>query len=83
MDIGASEYNAPPFVLREVVLDEGGGLQLTWNSQPNDTYRIWSCVDLSSDSWLEEATVPAGGAATTWTDSDTTSTRKFYRIEIE
>jgi len=60
-----------------------GKIRLTWNSSPGATYTIWSSSDLLAGAWIEEPTVPSGGETTSWTDPDTTSTRKFYRIELK
>jgi RHS repeat-associated protein len=59
------------------------GAQLTWSSSPGEAYIVWSRSDLVSGVWNAEASVPSQGQVTTWTDPDTTSTRKFYRIGIE
>jgi hypothetical protein len=75
---------APPFrVVQIVQSDPEGGIRLTWNSRPGATYTVWSCSDLVNGPWTEEATVASGGDTTTWTDPDTTSARKFYRVELK
>jgi hypothetical protein len=33
--------------------------------------------------WIEEATVSSGGETTSWTDSETDTLRKFYKIEMK
>jgi hypothetical protein len=81
VDIGAYEYRSRRFAVSGVVLD--GGLQLTWNSQPNDTYAVWSRADMLYAGWVREAIVTSGGEFTTWTDPDISSMCKFYWIEIE
>jgi hypothetical protein len=82
VDIGAYEYGSFPF---EVVglIGDGGEAQLTWNSRPGQSYTMQSCADLVAGEWIVEAVVPSGGDSTTWSDSDTTSARKFYRIELK
>jgi RHS repeat-associated protein len=59
------------------------GAELTWSSSPGATYTVQSRTDLLSGAWNAEATVPSQGEVTTWTDPDTLSSRKFYRIGIE
>ncbi len=59
------------------------GAQLTWASSPGETYTVRSCTDLLSGTWNVAATVPSQGQVTNWHDSDTMSTRKFYRIELK
>jgi len=82
VDMGAYEFGYP-FRTLQVKLGGGNGVELIWNSQPGSTYVLWSCFDLLSGTWTEEAIIPSGGARiSTWNDPDTTSIRKFYRIEI-
>jgi len=76
VDMGAYEYGSFPFKITQVVP------ALTWRSRPGDTYTVQSCTDLSSGEWTDEETVLSDGESTTWTDTDTESPRKFYRIEI-
>jgi hypothetical protein len=82
VDMGAYEYNSVALAVTQIASNGPGELQLVWNSQPNDAYTIWSCVDLLAPEWLEEATIPSGGESTLWTDSNVTSPRKFYLIEL-
>jgi len=81
VDMGAYEYNSQPFTVRQRPLN-GAGVQLIWNSQPNDTYTVWSCRDMRCRHWVEEATVHSQGEFTSWTDGDVTSVRKFYKIDM-
>jgi hypothetical protein len=60
-----------------------GQIRLTWNSRPGATYTVWSCSDLEAGPWTEEATVSSEGETTTWTDTETTCTCKFYKIAIK
>ena len=73
-----------PFEVVQIMepLPDDGTVQLTWNSRPGATYTVWSCFNLVIGPWIEEETILADGETTTWTDVDTTSPRKFYRIEI-
>jgi len=81
VDMGAYEYGSWPFKIVKVSDAAGGGTELTWNSRPDDGYIIWSSDSLSGGGWNMERTVPSGGETTRWNDNDTTSIRKFYRIE--
>jgi len=85
VDMGAYEYNSLAFVVTQVALAEGSGCQLVWNSQPTDSYTIWSCSQLSAkNAWKLLDTIQSEGETTTWTDPDTpTPQRLFYRIEID
>jgi hypothetical protein len=83
VDIGAYEYGSFPFRLVGVTKKGGGGLELSWNSRPGDTYIIESCLDIASGVWNVEATVPSQGESTSLRDSETAFPRKFYRIAIE
>jgi hypothetical protein len=80
VDMGAYEYGSFPFKITEVV--QAGGSRLTWTSRAGDIYTVWSCDDLLGGSWTEQETVPSGGETTVWSDPDTASSRKFYRIEV-
>jgi len=73
----------PPFEVTDIVEAGLGVISLTWNSRPGATYTVWSCSDLQAGPWSEEATVSSEGDTTTWTDPDTLSPRKFYRVQIE
>lgn len=72
-----------PFMIEETLRTANGRFRLRWNSWPGESYTIWSCSDLTSGEWSEQATVLSQGLSTLWTDSDTTSQRKFYRIELK
>ena len=49
---------------------------------PDDTYTVWSRLDLLTGEWTEEITVSSQGQLTTWTDPDTAAIRKFYRVAL-
>ena len=83
VDMGAYERGSFQFRIVGIPKASSGGTEVTWSSRPGDTYTIWSCFDLDGVSWNEEATIPSGGNSTTWIDTDTTSTRKFYKIELK
>jgi len=82
VDMGAYEYSA--FVFEIVAIAPAlGGTEVTWASAPDASYGVWSCVDLVSGPWGEETTVPSAGDFTAWTDPDTTSPRKFYKVQLK
>lgn len=83
VDMGAYEYGSFPFRVVGVLSDGDGPPQLVWNSRSGEVYRIWSCGDLSSGQWLEEATVQSNGSSASWLDADATTKTKFYRIEMK
>lgn len=73
-----------PFIVTQVILTEDGGLQLIWNSQPNNCYYVYSCFDLISGKWVQEASlISSQGQSTSWTDSHIVGRQKFYRIEMK
>ncbi len=80
--MGAHEFNSAPLAVR-LITRETGAVRLVWNSQPNDTYIVWSCTDACSRECIQEGTVASQGALTWWTDPDPTSVRKFYRVEMK
>jgi hypothetical protein len=83
VDMGAYEYGSFPFRVVGVLSDEDAKTQLIWNSRSGEVYRIWSCDDLSTAQWVEEATVQSNGSSASWLDADATGSKKFYRIEMK
>ncbi len=83
VDMGAYEYGSFPFQVVGVIGSSDGGAELTWNSRPGDTYTVWSCSGLAVGDWTEESIVASGGEIAVWRDPATTSSRKFYRIELK
>jgi hypothetical protein len=80
VDMGAFEYGYFPFRIVEII--RGCGTLIRWNSRPGDRYDVWSRDDLVDGMWVWEATVGASGAIASWNDTDETSPRKFYRVEL-
>lgn len=80
VDMGAYEYKSASFRVSGLRAD--GGLQLIWDSQPNQSYTVWSCSALLTGQWAPEAVVPSQGAITWWTDVSLLDAAKFYRIEM-
>jgi len=83
VDMGAYEYKSSPFSVTEIIPDDRGGVQLLWNSQPNNTYVVWSCDDRSMSEWEKEEILFSYGAITWWTDPVTPQPMKVYRIEMK
>jgi len=82
LDMGAYEFDSAPFAVDYLNIEDFG-LLLIWNSQPGETYVIWSCVDTMDDQWNEGVTLSSQGAFTWWVDPDTTPLCKFYKIEMK
>ena len=82
VDMGAYECGSFPFKVIDVAKEGGAVAVLTWSSRPGDTYAVWSCLDLCGGQWAEEETIVSQGEFTTWTDPDTITPKKFYRIEV-
>ena len=81
VDMGAYEYGSRLFSILKIVPSSGAGPEIVWESRVGETYVVWSCLDLLTGTWNEEATLPSQGEETTWTDEDVTPRLKFYRIE--
>jgi hypothetical protein len=81
VDMGAYEYASWSFRISEVLVETTGGLRLTWTSRPGDEYVVWSCTDLTSGAWTQEATVPSAGDSTSWTDPSPSGSQKFYKVQ--
>ena len=79
VDMGAYEYRSWAFRVTEI-RKTAGKTHLTWASRPGDVYRVRWCTDLVNGAWVVEPAIASHGQSTTWTDSDTLFTRKFYRI---
>ncbi len=80
VDMGPYEYK---FAIAGVAR-QPAGVELKWDTRAGRTYIVSSCLKLGVEPWFEEATVRAkSGGFTTWTDPDTASTSKFYRLELE
>jgi hypothetical protein len=78
VDIGAYEQVSAAFQAH--IRGDLGGIELVWTSQPGTSYGIWSCADLLSGEWVEEATVVCDGAISHWSDPGSGLIQKFYRI---
>jgi hypothetical protein len=79
--IGCWTFDSLPFRVTDIVGLPGGGARLTWSGSPGCAFRVLSCHDLLTATWIEEATVLSRGTLTAWTDADTASDCKFYKIE--
>jgi hypothetical protein len=83
VDMGAYEYGSWPFRFLQIDKTPGGHLELTWTGRPGDHYEIQSSSIPLSGLWKFETIVLSEGQSNTWVDSDPTSIRKFYRIEMK
>jgi hypothetical protein len=72
-----------PFKVTQFAGHPPAPVALMWESEVGATYTVWSCSDMGSGKWNEEATVPSQGESSSWLDFNTSFTCKFYRIEIE
>lgn len=82
VDMGAYECNSVPFVVTEVILNKCGFLQITWTSQPNDMYMVWSVSDPGGYQWPVEAVIFSQGETTSWLRTPPAEGLRFYRIEM-
>lgn len=80
VDMGAYEYISRSF--RLYIAIGAGRIRLLWATLRGNTYVVWSRPDLVTGQWNEGATLQPLIRAAIWTDPDTTSRRKFYRIEV-
>ena len=72
-----------PFEIADILEAAPRAISLTWTSRPGATYTVWSCLELETGLWIQEATVSFGEETTTWTDLDSAAPIKFYRIEMK
>jgi hypothetical protein len=84
VDVGAYEYGASPVRILEIARS-GEGIKLFWKSSPGENYVVWSCEDLLNGVWVREVKkeLPSSGELTTWIDTTSALTCKFYKIEIK
>ncbi|MDP2895843.1 MAG: choice-of-anchor Q domain-containing protein [bacterium] len=82
VDIGAYEHGSTAFMLLRLVPAPGGGGELTWASDPEASYAVWSRANLSAGPWTLEFAVDSQGRLTRWTDPVTSARAKFYRVEL-
>ena len=68
-----------PFAASVGVLPTGDRV-LTWSSAANHSYQILSTSDLSLPFSPLGDLIPSGGTSTTYTDTSTPATSRFYRI---
>lgn len=69
------------FEIAEIVKAQWGRTQLRWTSYPEDTYIVWSSVDLETDEWFMEAVLSSQGDTTSWTNTSPVERIKFYRVQ--
>ena len=87
VDIGAFEYGSKPFAVTAFGFTDWpppGGRYLVWNSQPNDTYTVWSCSSVTGE-WHSIGTVTSGGETTSFTATGLLPwgwRGLFYRVEM-
>jgi hypothetical protein len=81
----ATEYcwttSLPPAV-REIFLNRERHFEMVWDSLPEQMYTIYSCSDLQTGWWNEEASAWAEGPLMSWADANVRGTRKFYRVGV-
>lgn len=88
VDMGAYEYGSKPFATTEFGFTEWpppGGRHLVWNSQPNDTYAVWSSYSARGE-WHQVGTVTSQGETTSYTVTGLLPWNwraLFYRVEME
>ncbi len=82
VDMGAYEYNSAPFEIIEIVPTGSSQVRIAWNSQPDDTYIVWSRDDMSGGPWLSRATLESQGETTLWPDVEAFVQMRCYRVEM-
>ena len=69
--------------IKSFTVEPGGGLKVTWQSQPGLTYRVLSKTKLNQPTWsIRSANVLAATTNTSWIDTAITRTGcRFYIVE--
>jgi len=83
VDMGAQEYIPDNFRFLDFLRTTSDGIQVIWTSQPDESYAVWSCLDLSIGAWTLEASIPSVAQTTSWTDTAPMGRMKFYRVQME
>ncbi len=84
VDMGAYEHNSRSFGVSQAEFDQDGSLRLTWSSQPNDVYAVWTSVDLLGGEWLEEGDIfPSQGDSTSWTLQSPVGRMRFFKLRMK
>jgi glycosidase len=76
--------SASSFVILSVATLTNGYTELTWSSAPGKNYEIWATADLTQAFACIAGcpVVPSGGATTTYTDTTSSGTNRYYRIRL-
>lgn len=83
VDMGAYEYHSSAFAVKQITPVDNHRLLVIWNSQPQDTYTLWSRHEFSAPTWIEVVTLPSQGTTTVWTDTSAVGRMKLYRVEMK
>jgi hypothetical protein len=89
VDMGAYEYGSKPFAMTQFGFTDWphpGGRYFVFNSQPNDTYSLWVCLDFSTSGWSKVMDVSSGGETTSCTTTGLLPfgwKLRFYRVQME
>ncbi len=68
--------------VREIFLNREKHFEMVWDSLAEQMYTIYSCPDLQTGWWNEEASVWAEGPLMSWADANVRGIRKFYRVGV-
>lgn len=82
VDMGAYEYNSATFAIIKIVAVGTNHVRIVWNSQPDDTYIVWSRDDVSVGPWLNRTTLRSQGETTPWPDVEAFVQMRYYRVEM-
>lgn len=76
------EAPAPPLKISAVTYT-GGVFTITWDSAPGKQYRVVTSPSVPATSWTQVATVPSGGATTSYSPAISSSPgMSFYQVEV-
>jgi hypothetical protein len=69
-----------PFSITSVQTLSPTAVKLTWASENGASYHILSSPSLAAPTWTTNATVPATGSSTSYTNTPTSGTERYYRV---
>jgi hypothetical protein len=80
VEVLSSAIQVAPFSVTSVQALSFDSIKLTWTSVVGASYQILSSPSLASPTWTTNGTVLATGSSTSYTNTPTSGTERYYRI---
>jgi len=69
-----------PFNITAIQALAADSIKLTWQSEAGASYHVLSSPSLATPNWTTNATVQAVGSSTSYTNTPTTGSERYYRV---